>query len=310
VTPNRAELGPPVNGWLVLDKSPGMTSAFAVARAKRLFGAAKAGHAGTLDPLATGVLPIAFGEATKTMAYVMDAPKTYRFTVRWGEARATDDSEGAVTATSPARPGEAQIRAALPQFRGEISQVPPTYSAIKLAGKPAYARARRGEPVCLAARAVRIESFELEAAADADHATFCVQCGKGTYIRGLTRDLAVALGTVGHVAALRRLAVGRFVAGDAITLDKLDALGHSAARLGYLRPVETALDDIPALAVTEADSLRLRQGQAVRVPGAADTGDGRRLRPGQVVCATSLGRVVALARIEGESLRPLRVLNL
>jgi tRNA pseudouridine55 synthase len=307
----RTRKGDKVDGWLILDKPVGLSSACAVAAVRRHFNAAKAGHAGTLDPLATGVLPIALGEATKTVSFVQDGAKTYRFTLRFGEARDTDDREGAVTATSDARPGEAAIRAALPAFTGTIEQRPPVYSALKLQGQPAYARARAGEVVTMALRRVQIARFELESIVDRDHAAFVVECGKGTYIRSLARDLAEALGTVGHVGELRRLAVGRFTADTAISLEKLVSVGHSPARFSHLRPVETALDDIPALAITEADSLRLRQGQAVRVRRAAheqgpDT-EGLAL-------ASAEGRPVALVRIEPEPehllVRPLRVLNL
>ena len=303
----RRRKGEKIDGWLVLDKPLGLSSAAAVARVKRLFGAAKAGHAGTLDPLATGVLPVALGEATKTVRFVMDGAKTYRFTVRWGEARATDDAEGEVTGTSAARPSEAAIAAMLPRFTGEIAQVPPVYSALKLGGRPAYARARAGETPALAARRVRVDRFVLEACPDPDHARFTVQCGKGVYIRSLARDLAQALGTLGHVAELRRTAVGKFGEALAIPLDLLDALGHSAARFGYLRPVETALDDIPALAVTDSDCRRLRQGQKVEI---SRTAEPPTVGLGGLVRATHAGRVVALARVDGDSLKPVRVLNL
>ena len=306
----RKAKGEKIDGWVILDKPKGLSSTQAMARVRRDFGAAKAGHAGTLDPLATGVLPIALGEATKTVPFVAERAKTYRFTLRWGEARASDDAEGEVTARSERRPSDVEIKTALPQFRGQIVQVPPAYSAIKIAGRPAYARVRAGETVEMKSRTVTIDRFELEAMPDLDHAVFIVQCSKGTYIRSLARDLARALGTVGHVAQLRRLAVGTFTEEQAIGLDKLDALRHSPARFAHLRAVLTALDDIPALAVTEAEGRLLRQGQAVRIAGAADRDDARALRPGQVVSATDRGRLVALTRFEGDRLRPLRVLNL
>ncbi len=307
----RKRKGDKVDGWLVLDKPAGLSSAGAVAAVKRAFNAAKAGHAGTLDPLATGVLPIALGEATKTVAFVQDGAKTYRFTLRWGEARDTDDTEGTVTATSDVRPDARQIAAALPRFTGAIDQLPPVYSALKQDGRAAYARARAGEAVTRTPRRVHIARFELESRPDADHAVFRVDCGKGTYIRSLARDLAVALGTVGHVAALRRLAVGRLTADAAISLENLASLGHSPARFSHLRPVETALDDIPALAMTEADSLRLRQGQAVRVRRAAHEQGPDTAR---LALATAHGRPVALVRLEPDAdhllVRPMRVLNL
>jgi tRNA pseudouridine55 synthase len=301
-----------VDGWLILDKPSGISSTQALGRARRALNAGKAGHAGTLDPLASGVLVLGFGEATKLISAVIETDKAYRFTLRWGEARDTDDAEGRVTATSPHRPSPAEIEAALPTFRGVITQVPPDYSAVKLQGKPAYARRRAGESVEIAARQVRIDRFELEGMPDPDHAIFMVQCSKGTYIRSLGRDLAVALGGCGHVTALRRLAVGRFGEKDAIPLEKLEASGHSPAALAYLRAVETALDDIPALAVTAEDSLRLRQGQSIAIPRTVETPVDRDagFATGQVVAATALGRLVALTRVDGDRLRPLRVLNL
>ncbi len=308
----RKRKGDKVDGWLVVDKPIGLSSAAAVGKVRRLFNAQKVGHAGTLDPLATGVLPIALGEATKTMPFAVDGTKTYRFMVRWGEARTTDDCEGEVTATSAMRPDGDAIRAALPQFTGTITQVPPAYSAIKLQGRPAYARARAGETVTIAPRRVRIDRLALEDMPDRDHAVFLVECGKGTYIRSLAKDLAQALGTVGHVASLRRLRVGPFTDAQAITLENLTSLGHSPARFTYLRPVETALDDIPALAVTEAEGFRLKRGQAVQIRRAAHEHEPG---PEGVVLATAQGLPIALAKIEPAqgavaTLRPLRVLNL
>lgn len=307
--------GDKVDGWLVLDKPAGISSAAALGRVRRALNAAKAGHAGTLDPLATGVLVIALGEATKLISSVVDAKKAYRFTIRWGEARSTDDSEGEVTETSPRRPSEAEIRAALPAFHGSIAQTPPAYSAIKLAGKPAYARSRAGESVNMVPRTVFIDRLALVSIQDIDHAEFLVSCGKGTYIRSLARDIAVALGTVGHVGSLRRLAVGRFTEDRAISLENLELLGHSPAAFAHVRAVETVLDDIPALAVTADDSLRLRRGQSIAMPREAQklADDDRQavsFASGQVVAATLLGRLVALTRVEGEHLLPIRVLNL
>src|SRR5690606_18006997 len=224
----RRRSGRPVHGWVVIDKQAGMSSAHVVARVQRLIGAAKAGHGGTLDPLATGVLPVALGEATKTVAYVMDGRKRYRFTVRWGEARDTDDSEGAVTETSDARPDRDAIVAALGDFVGLIRQTPPAFSAIKIDGRRAYALARAGEAFAVEPREVQIDSFELIALQDRDHAVFDVHCGKGTYMRALARDLARRLGTVGHIAALRRTAAGPFDEAAAISLESLESLVHSA----------------------------------------------------------------------------------
>ncbi len=296
----RRRKGRPLHGWLVIDKPAGMTSARVVSRVLRITGAAKGGHGGTLDPMATGVLPVALGEATKTAAYVIGSAKTYRFTVRWGEARDTDDADGAVTATSAARPSEAAIRAALPEFTGTILQVPPDYAAIKVQGERAYALARKGVPVELAPREVVIDRLDLVDVVDADHAAFEMTCGKGTYVRALARDLAARLGTVGHLATLRRTAVGQFGDGDAISLDKLAALVHSAALLEHVRPVETALADIPAQAVTEAQAACLRNGQAVHV---------LRKAPG-LVRATAAGRLVALVEVKGGRAHPVRVFNL
>ncbi|MGE5538353.1 MAG: tRNA pseudouridine(55) synthase TruB [Gemmatimonas sp.] len=306
--------GEDVHGWLVLDKPAGVSSAKAVAEARRIYNANKVGHGGTLDPLASGVLPLAFGEATKTVAYAMAGPKTYRFTVRFGAATATDDVEGEVIARSDARPSTEDIRAVLPRFVGTIEQVPPAYSALKVAGERAYRLARGGAAVDLAARPVEVTALTLTAHSDPDHAEFAVSCGKGFYIRALARDLARALGTVGHVSALRRTRVGPFREEQALALDKLRELGHSPAAFERLLPIETVLDDIPALAVTEGEAKRLRQGQAV---AALDTGASPRWHPGKshpdegtIFLATADGKPVALARLERGCVRPVRVLNL
>jgi tRNA pseudouridine55 synthase len=218
----------PVHGWVALDKPYGLTSTQALARVRHLFNAEKAGHGGTLDPLATGLLPIALGEATKTVPFAMDGRKVYRFTVRWGEERSTGDLEGEVTASSVTRPSRAEIEAVLLRFVGEIMQVPPAYSAIKVDGARAYDLARAGEAVELAARPVHIEALRLLETPDADHASFEVACGKGTYIRSLAQDMGRALGALGHVAALRRIAVGPFREAHMISLEKLGELGHKA----------------------------------------------------------------------------------
>ncbi len=296
----RKRRGRPIHGWLVIDKAAGMTSACAVAQVLRITGAQKAGHGGTLDPMATGVLPVAMGEATKTVANVVGSHKTYRFTVRWGEARDTDDADGAVIATSDARPLADAIGATLGEFTGVIEQVPPVYAAIKVKGERAYALARQGRPVALPPREVVVERLELIDVPDADHAAFEMRCGKGTYVRALARDLAVRLGTVGHVAALRRTEVGQFHESGAISLENLEALMHSAALDEQVRPVETALADIPALAVTESQASRLKCGQAVHVLG-SDPG---------IVCVTAHSRLVALAEVRGGKAHPLRVFNL
>jgi tRNA pseudouridine55 synthase len=310
----RKRRGTPIHGWLIIDKPAGRTSAQVVAAVRRITGAAKAGHGGTLDPLATGVLPIALGEATKTVSYVMDGAKAYRFTLRFGEARTTDDAEGPVTETSPVRPTDDEIRAVLPRFIGLIQQVPPAFSALKVDGVRAYDLARADEIVELAPRPVRIDSLELcgrpTQAADLDHAEFLVRSGKGAYMRSLARDIARALGTVGHVAQLRRVAVGPFTEAQAISLETLETLGHSLAASGQLLTVETALDDIPALALTEAEARRLRCGQAVGLISRMDLERVAHLESGAVVCAMADGKPVALARFEAGDLRPVRVLNL
>jgi tRNA pseudouridine55 synthase len=300
--------GRPIHGWLVIDKPLGMTSSQVVGAARRATGAAKAGHGGTLDPLASGVLPVALGEATKTVAWAMAGSKTYRFTLRWGEARTTDDREGEVTERSERRPDRPEIVGVLPRFTGEILQVPPAFSAIKVEGRRAYALARAAESVVLAPRPVRIDRLALLAQPDADHAVFEAVVGKGTYIRALGRDLALALGTVAHVAELRRTVVGRFAEAGAITLETLATLGHSARLSEHLLPVETALDDIPALALTEAEAERLRHGQSVALP-TAEAGGIDFLEQGAVIRASTSGKLVALAAIEGDRLRPVRVLN-
>jgi tRNA pseudouridine55 synthase len=306
----RRRRGNPVHGWVVVDKPSGISSANAVATVRRVFEAAKAGHAGTLDPLATGVLPIALGEATKTVPYVMDASKDYEFTIQWGEARSTDDGEGVVTATSDVRPGVEAIRAATTRFVGTIDQIPPIYSAVKVDGERAYDLARSGEEVDLDSRRIEILAFDLVAVIDADHARFSVSSGKGAYMRALARDLALALGTVGHIRGLRRCRVGPFDEADAISLDSLSALMHNPAAFEHLRPVETALDGIPALALSGPEATTLRSGQGVPVFRAMDRERFGHLREGDTVYAKDGDIPVAIARIDGGAIRPVRVLNL
>jgi tRNA pseudouridine55 synthase len=315
----RRRKGSPVHGWVVLDKPEGITSTQAVARVRRVFDAQKAGHAGTLDPLATGVLAVALGEATKTVSFAMDGEKLYRFTARWGEATDTDDSQGKVVARSDARPTAADILAALPQFTGEISQVPPAYSAIKVDGERAYDLARDGETVNLEARQIFIRESRLIEVSDGDHAVFEMSCGKGSYVRAWVRDIARALGTVGHVTALRRLKVGAFAIEAAISLEKLEAFGHSPAALEHLLPIATALDGIPALAVTGSDSVRLRSGSPIllrapqfarlaecQIPG---SGAVPHLQGLTVFLSTAQGEPIALAEVAEGELRPFRVFN-
>jgi tRNA pseudouridine55 synthase len=305
----RRKSGQKVDGWVILDKALGMTSTAAVGAVRRIFDANKAGHAGTLDPLASGVLPIALGEATKTLPYVVDTKKCYRFTLKWGEATATDDREGEITERSDVRPSEADINAGLADLIGEIEQVPPAYSAIKVNGERAYDMARRGDTVKLEARRIWIERFELVEMVDAEHAVFDVVSGKGAYMRSLARDLALRVGTVGHIAELRRTAVGGFTEENAISLDELEAFGQSPAASGALLPVETPLDDIPALALTEQEATRLRNGQAVSLLRKLDLERISAFDDGETVLATALGKPVALTKYSAGEVRPVRVLN-
>jgi tRNA pseudouridine55 synthase len=306
----RRKKGEKVDGWLILDKPVDLTSTQAVNIVKRLLNAQKAGHAGTLDPLATGILPIALGEATKTVPYAMDATKTYRFTLKFGEARTTDDAEGEITQTSDRRPSDAEIEAVLPQFTGLITQVPPAFSAIKVDGNRAYDLARAGEQVELEPRQVLIRSIRLTGRPSPDEAVFEVTSGKGAYMRALGRDLAMKLGTCGHIRDLRRTAVGPFTEARAISLASLQALGHSPAAFEHLLPVETALDDIPALALTATEAIRLRSGQPVGLLHRQDRDRIYELSPGGMVRAMAEGRLVALTRFEAGELVPVRVMNL
>lgn len=291
--------GQPITGWVVLDKPLGLSSAAAVGTVRRLFDAAKAGHGGTLDPLATGVLPIALGEATKTMSMVLEGDKAYRFTLTFGESRNTDDSEGIIVATSPVRPAASAIQAVIPRFTGAVEQVPPVYSAIRVGGERSYARARAGEAVELAPRTVMIDRLEL-LFVEGETAHFAVECGKGTYIRSLARDLAQALGSVGYMSALRRTKAGRFTEKAAFSLDSLEALRHSARLAEALLPLSAVLDDIPALALGDDDAHRLRCGQRIRVSGSTQG----------IVFVTADGKPVALARVEAGVAEPIRVFNL
>lgn len=302
--------GRPINGWINVDKPVGMTSAACVNRVRRVIDAAKLGHAGTLDPAASGVLPIALGEATKTMPFVVDTHKQYVFTVNWGERRDTDDDQGRVVETADRWPSEADIRAALPNFTGEIIQVPPAFSAIKVDGVRAYTLARAGEEVVLAARQISILSFELLDIVDRDCARFAVKSGKGAYMRALARDLASALGTCGHLSGLRRSSVGPFTEATAISLEKLEELGHSAAVFPTLLPIETALDGIPALALSVKEAAQLRNGQAVPIMRPHDREQIEAVGDDGIVLAVEAATPVALARVDGIQIRPVRVLNL
>jgi len=296
-----------VNGWLVIDKPEGITSNRAVTIVRRATGA-KTGHAGTLDPFASGVLPIALGEATKTVRFASEGRKRYRFTVRWGAATDTEDREGAVTAETPARPSADEIVAALPHFTGTI-QRPPAYSALKVEGHRAYKLARAGKPPELAPRPVEIFALDLVAIPDLDHAEFSAEVGSGTYVRALARDLALALGTLGHVTALRRTQVGRFTEALAISLDSLALLGHSPDASEHLLPLEFVLDDIPALILTADEVARLRHGQQVTPRDPRERAQLDRLDEGTIVGARHDQLLIAVARIENGCLRPVRVIN-
>lgn len=311
----RRKKGQPVHGWVIIDKPQGMTSTQVVGAVKRIFDAQKAGHAGTLDPMATGILAIALGEATKTVPYTMDAQKTYRFTAHWGEARDSDDAEGKVTATSDRRPSKEEIEAALPRFTGDLVQVPPAYSAIKVQGARAYDLARDGEEVVLEPRTVEIHAARLLSLPDPDHAEFEIRCGKGTYVRAWVRDLALFLGTVGHVSQLRRTRIGSFCEDNAIALETLKGFMHIPAAFEHLRPLSTALDGIPALAVTGPDAVRLKSGNPILIRAnqfakiTASQSPGDDLQGLTVFLSTAEGEPVALAEFAQGELRPFRVFN-
>ncbi len=295
-----AKKGNPIHGWFIIDKTPDMTSADVVRAIKRIVQPKKIGHAGTLDPLATGILPIALGEATKTIPYIVDREKEYTFTVKFGEETTTDDTEGEVAETSDSRPSEAEILAAMEDFKGEIQQIPPKFSAVKVDGRRAYELARAGEAVELKARTAHIMEFTLKSVAkQGNQASFSVVCGKGTYIRSIARDLGRKLRCFGHVTSIRRDRVGPFSEKSAISLEKLIDLGHSARALEALHPIMTALDDIPELAITRSEAKRARNGQALQLPTS---------RSG-TVRLTHEGELIALARVENKRAKLLRVFN-
>ena len=294
-----------VNGWVILDKPLHSPSTKAVNIIRRAFNAAKAGHSGTLDPLASGILPIALGEATKTIPYVMDATKDYAFEVTWGAETTTDDREGEETLTSDHRPTMDEITAIIPQFTGRISQVPPIYSAIKKDGKRSYDLARNNQEVELDPREVDIHSLVCLANDDAK-ASFNVTTGKGAYIRSLGRDMARALGTRGHISSLRRLRVGPFSLDASISLDFFEKIDNSADAFEALHPVSTALDDIPALAITEEDATRLRRGQKIEVDQSTLVSDADDV----VMTAIYQGQLVAMVSLRHTTASPIRVFNL
>lgn len=300
----RQKKGRPVSGWLSLDKPLGMTSTQAVSVVKRLFGAQKAGHAGTLDPLATGCLPIALGEATKTVPFIMDGRKIYGFTVRWGEETRTDDAEGQPVAVSDVRPTREAIEAILSEFTGEIMQVPPAFSAIKVEGERAYDLARDGEEVILEARPIQIHRLDLVDMPDENTAVFSAECGKGTYVRAIARDMARALGTRGHVVGLRRLLVGPFDEASMVKLDDLRATHEEGGAEGcdaHLDPVELALGELAEVRLSEQDAVRLRNGQSVLLRGRDAPANG------DTVFATVAGTLIAIGEVERGEFHPSRV---
>lgn len=309
---SRKKKGIPLNGWLNIDKPKGMTSTQVIGRVRRCTNAQKLGHAGTLDPLATGILPLALGEATKTISFVQDHDKVYRFTITWGEERNTDDSEGEVTATSPKRPTVEAIQALIPRFIGNIEQTPPKFSAIKVDGARAYALARAGEDVELHARTVTVYALRLLSTTP-DTATFEMECGKGTYVRSVARDMGRIMECYGHITALRRTAVGNFSEENTITLDEFEKIMQTSGPDQVLLPVETVLDDIPALAMTEAEVGRIRNGQSIRFISRQDID--RFSAAGmddltEMVLALDGDKPLALLEKKGVELHPVRLFNL
>jgi tRNA pseudouridine55 synthase len=307
----RNKKGRPISGWLILDKPYDFGSTEAVSKAKWLFQAQKAGHAGTLDPLATGVLPIAFGEATKTVPYIMDAQKRYRFTAKWGASTNTDDAEGKVIATSDIRPDREEIEAILDRFIGEIEQIPPQFSAIKVGGERAYDIARDGEEVKLSPRVISIHDLVVVDTPNADETVFEAVTGKGAYVRALVRDMARDLGTQGHVSELRRLCVGPFNVEDGVTIEQLEALTLLEDRDATLTPITTALAVIPQATIDGPQADKLRRGQAAIIaPPVAKGVRGERAGIIPVVLAVMHDEPVAICELDGLKLKPARVFNL
>jgi tRNA pseudouridine55 synthase len=307
----RRKKGEIVNGWVCLDKPYEMGSTDAVSKIRRLFNAQKAGHAGTLDPLASGILPIALGEATKTVPFMMEAQKVYRFTIAWGVSTDSIDREGEIIGRSDVRPSPEAVRAVLPDFVGEIDQTPPQFSAIKVDGQRAYDLAREGVEFELASRKVMIHEAEVSDAPDADHVEITIRTGKGVYVRSMARDIALKLGAEGHVSALRRERVGPFSTENAVTLDFLTDLVHRDAAFEGLLPVATALDDIPELAITDQDAFSLRQGRPiVLLPRQVETLKSS-LRDGSRTVSAFQGQtLVCLGQLRAGRLEPDRVFNL
>ncbi|WP_375688881.1 tRNA pseudouridine(55) synthase TruB [Pseudooceanicola sp. LIPI14-2-Ac024] len=299
----RKKKGRDISGWLVVDKPAGLTSTAVVNKVKWALEANKAGHAGTLDPEATGVLAVALGEATKTVPYITDALKCYEFTVRLGQATNTDDAEGEVIAESEARPDDAAIKEALNRFVGDIMQVPPKFSAVKIDGERAYKLARDDEAFEIAARPLFVESLILMDRPDADHAMLEMVCGKGGYVRAIARDLGAALGCHGHVLRLRRVWSGPFVAAEGIGIEEIDSLARTPELDARLLPVEAGLQDLPEVRATDAGATRLRNGN----PGQVIAHD---LDYGEECWASFDGKPVAVGQYRGGELHPSRVFNL
>jgi tRNA pseudouridine55 synthase len=298
-----------ISAWLNVWKPVGQSSMQAVAQARRLFNAAKAGHAGTLDPLAEGILPIAFGEGTKLIPLLQDGLKTYHFTVQWGSQTTTDDAEGEVCATSDHRPSRDAIADVLQDFIGVVSQIPPAYSAVKIDGQRAYKLARAGEDVVIQPRDIYIDSLELIEMVNADQTIFEVVCGTGTYVRSLARDMAEKLGTKAHCVSIIRTKVGGFVADDAISLENLEEMGHSA-RLELLHPLAFGLDDILAVALRDDEAQRLLHGQSLKFLSVADANRIPVMQEGQNIALAVYGdKVIAMVEVQGPVLRPVRILN-
>lgn len=298
----RRKKGRDVHGWLVVDKPASMTSTAVVNKVRWAFGAKKAGHAGTLDPEATGVLAVALGEATKTVPYITDALKAYRFTVTFGAATNTDDAEGEVIASSDARPTDDEIATALKAFEGDIMQVPPKFSAVKIDGERAYKLARDDEDFEIAARPLWVDEIALVARPDADHAVVEMVCGKGGYVRAIARDLGEALGCHGHVAELRRVWSGPFEADEGVTMALVEELAQSPELDDYLRPLEDGLEDLPELKATAEGAMRLRHGN----PGMVIASD---VEYGDEAWASYDGKAVAVGVYKAGELHPSRVFN-
>jgi len=308
---SRRRSGKFIHGWTIVDKTIGVTSTQAVSMVRRAFDARKAGHAGTLDPLASGILPVALGEATKLIPFLQKREKTYSFTVNWGEERNTDDAAGEIIKTSSIRPSVPQIEKILPEFVGQIDQKPPIFSAIKVNGQRAYSLARAGAAIVMKPRQVQIFSLRLLQVVDEDKAEFSICCGKGTYVRSLGRDIARRLGTFGYISALRRTVNGPFSEKNAIPLDNYSSVVHINNPSSFLLPIEAVLDDIPAVLLNPEQANHIRHGRAVSLADFEETDHPEALvqTGNKIVSAISDGQLIALARIEDGRLYPKRVLN-